>query len=115
MKKIAFILALILIISAPLSVSAATYILSIRPVLTFNGTTATCEVTAVGNNMSEYVEVEMKLMHGTTCIASWYADGYGYVNLERTAGVTKGWTYDLVVVVTLAGVKKDPVSITKTC
>jgi len=48
MKKIAFMLAIILVISAPLTVSAATYAMSIRPVLSFEGTAATCEVTVSG-------------------------------------------------------------------
>lgn len=115
MRKLAFLLAIVLVISAPLTVSAATYALTIKPQLTFNGTTATCEVTVVGNNMSEHVEVEMRLMHGTTCIDSWSADGYGYVYLKDYASVTKGQTYELVVAVTINNVSYTPVSKTGTC
>ena len=115
MKKIAFMLAIILVISAPLTVSAATYAMSIRPVLSFEGTAATCEVTVVGNNMADHIEVEMKLMHGTACIGSWSAEGYGYVNLERYATVTKGQTYKLVVAVTMNDVEHTPVSKSATC
>jgi type 1 fimbria pilin len=115
MKKIAFMLALILIISAPLTVSAATYVLTIRPVLSFSGTTATCEVTVVGDYMSDHIEVEMKLMHGSTCLATWYKDGYGYVNLEKTATVVKGETYEIVVAVTMNDVSRTPVSKSGTC
>lgn len=115
MKKIAFLLAIVLAISAPLSVSAATYILTLNPHLSFNGTTAVCEVTVVGNTMSDFIEVDMELMHGATCIASWSAEGYGFVNLERYANVTKGQTYTLVVAVTMNGVSKTPVTKTNTC
>ena len=115
MKKIAFLLAVILVISAPLTVSAATYALTIKPHLSFNGTTATCAVTVVGNNMSEHIEVEMKLMHGTTCVASWYRDSYGFVNLQETATAVSGWTYELVVSVTVNGVSKTPVTQCGTC
>ena len=115
MKKVAFFLAIVLVLSAPLSVSAATYALTLNPHLSFDGTTAVCEVTVVGNNMSDLLEVEMKLMHGTTCIASWSAEGYGFVNLERYANVTKGQTYTLVVAVTMNGVSKTPVTKTNTC
>lgn len=115
MKKIAFLLAIVLVISAPLTVSAATYALSIRPQLSFSGTTANCGVTVVGNTMSEHIEVEMKLMHGSTCVATWFADSYGYVVMKETTGVTKGQTYELVVAVTVNGVSKTPVTHSGTC
>lgn len=115
MKKIAFLLAIVLVISAPLTVSAATYALSIRPQLSFSGTTANCGVTVVGNTMSEHIEVEMKLMHGSTCVATWSADSYGYVVMKETTGVTKGQTYELVVAVTVNGVSKTPVTHSGTC
>ena len=115
MKRIALLLAIILVISAPLTVSAATYVLTVKPQIAFSGTTATCEVTVVGNNMSEYIEVEMKLMHGNTCLATWYKDSYGYVNLEKTATVVKGQTYTVVVTVTVNGVTRTPVSQDGTC
>lgn len=115
MKKIALLLAIILAFSTPLAVSAATRALTIHPYLSFNGTTASCEVTVVGNNMSEYIEVSMKLMHGTTCIDSWSTSGYGYVYTEEFATVTKGETYELVVAVSVNGEAHTPVSVTNTC
>lgn len=115
MKKIALLLAIILTLSAPLTVSAATRALTIHPYLSFNGTTASCEITVVGNNLSERIDVEMKLMHGSTCIDSWSITGYGYVYTEKFATVTKGQTYDLVVAVSINGVAKTPVSVTGTC
>lgn len=115
MKKMAFLLAFILVISAPLTVFASTYALTVRPALSFDGTTATCEVTVVGNTMSDFIEVEMKLMHGNTCLATWSAEGYGFVNLERYANVTKGQTYTVVVTVTMNGVSQTPILKTATC
>ena len=115
MKKIAFVLAIILALSVPLTVSAATYALTIKPQIAFSGTTATCEVTVVGNTMSDYIEVEMKLMHGNTCLATWYKDGYGYVNLEKTATVVVGQTYEVVVTVTMNDISHTPVSQSGTC
>ena len=115
MKKMAILLAIIFVISAPLTVSAATYVLTIKPHLSFNGTTATCEVTVVGNTMSDYIEVEMKLMHGTTCVDSWSADAYGFLNLKEYATVTQGQTYTLVVAVTMNGISKTPVTQDGTC
>lgn len=115
MKKMALLLAFILVVSAPLSVSAATYILSIKPHLSFNGTTATCEVTVVGNTFSDSIEVEMKLMHGTNCVDSWTASGKGYVHMREYADVTKGQTYTVEVTVTINGITKTPVTQSGTC
>lgn len=115
MRKVALILAIILVISMPLTVSAAPRALSINPTLAFDGTTAACDVMVVGNTMSEYIEVTMKLMRGTYCEASWSGDGYGYVYMLEYDTVTKGRTYDLVVAVKVNGVAKTPVSVSGTC
>lgn len=115
MRKVALFLAIILVISTPLTVSAAPRALTINPTLAFEGTTAGCEVAVVGNNMSDHIEVTMKLMRGTYCEASWSSDGYGYVYMLEYDTVTKGRTYDLVVAVKLNGVAKTPVSVSGTC
>lgn len=115
MKKAALVLVIILVFAMPVTAFAETRALSVNPVLNFNGTTATCEATVVGNNTSEYIVVTMKLMHGTTCEASWTETGYGYVYMKEYEDVTKGQTYELVVEVTFNGVKKTPVSVSGTC
>lgn len=113
MRKAAFLLAIVLLVSAPLTVFAATNALNIKPTLDFNGTTATCEVTVVGNGASERIEVTMKLMRGTTCVDSWSDAGYGYVHMKEYKTVTRG-TYDLVIEVTVNGVEEEPVSVSNT-
>lgn len=116
MKKIALLLVIILVISIPLSVSAVEpRALDIAPLLRFNGNTANCEVTVVGNNMSESIEVTMELMRGTYCVASWTSSGYGYIHMKETATVTSGRTYQLVVYVTFRGDSLSPVSVSGTC
>ena len=115
MKKIALLLVIILVFSAPLSVSAATRALTVHPYLGFNGTTAVCEVTVVGNNMSERIDVEMKLMRGVVCIDSWSTTSYGYVHMKEYGTATKGLTYDLVVTVSVNGEAHTPVSVTNKC
>lgn len=115
MRKAALFLAIILVISTPLTVSATPRMLTINPTLAFEGTTAACDVMVVGNNTSEHIEVTMKLMYGSTCVASWSDSGYGYVYMLEYAGVTKGRTYELVVAVTVNDVAKTPVSVSGTC
>ena len=115
MRKTALLLAIILVISMPLSVSAEPRILTINPVLDFEDTTAFCEATVVGNNTSEYIEVTMKLKWGIFTLETWTASGYGYVYMIEEHAVNKGWTYKLVVEVTFDGVEKTPVSVSGTC
>ena len=115
MRKVALLMAIVLIISMPLTVSAAPRTLGISPLLEFEGTTATCEVEVVGNNTSEHIEVVMKLMDGTSCVKAWMDDGYGYVYMLTYANVTKGKTYTLRIEVTVNGVDQQPVYISGTC
>ena len=116
MRKTALLLAIIMVISMPLSVFAAQpRALEIDPTLRFSGTTATCEATIIGNNMSEFIEVTMELMRGTYCVDNWSSSGYGYVHMRKTATVTTGRTYQLVVKVKVNGVSSTPVSVSGTC
>lgn len=113
MRKVALLLAIVLLVSAPLTVFAATNAVTIKPKLDFNGTTATCEVTITEDKFPAYIEVTMKLMRGTICVDSWSETGNFYVHMKEYTSVTRG-TYDLVIEVTVNGVKKTPVSVSNT-
>lgn len=115
MKKTALFLAIILVLSAPLTASAATRTESCKPNLTITGTTATCNVMIAGGNMTDTIHVTMRLMHRSAYIAAWTATGTGYVSLSKTATVSPGNTYTLVVQVTINGVTEPPVAVSKTC
>lgn len=115
MKKMALLLALVAVLIVPVNAFSATWALRATPRLTFDGTTATCKVTVVGNGTSEYIEVNLELMDGDTCIASWYSRGYGYVEMQKTKEVTPGKTYTLIAEITVNAIFKDPVSVTATC
>ena len=116
MRTTALLLAIVLILAMPLSIAAESRALSIRPVLSFEGTTAICEVLVVGDNMSDQIEVWMKLMHGPYCVGSWYASSNGYVDMyEEAWPLTVGETYKLVVTVKFNGVQHTPVSISDVC
>lgn len=104
MRKIAFILAIVLILSVPLSVQAAEpRMITVHPTISLNGTTVTCAVTAVADNMSEYLEATIRLYRAGNLIATWYEDGYGYINWTKTRNVPQGYTYTLTVDVTVDG------------
>ena len=115
MKKFALLLAVVIILSVPMTAHAASRAMNIIPKLSFNGTTATCEATVLGDTTSDYIQVTMKLWNGNSCVATWNGSGYGYVHLNKTASVAKGITYDLTIDVVYKGVVKPTVTVTGTC
>ena len=115
MRKFAFILSILLILAIPLEASATSRATNIAPTLSYSGVTANCTVNVGGSNLSDHIEVTMKLMFGSVCLASWTADGYGYLYMNETATVTKGRTYKLVVDVTINGVLYDSVYVKAAC
>ena len=115
MRKVALLLAIVLLFSMPLTAYAAPRALGIDLAMDFDRGTAYCEAEVSGNNMSEFIQVTMELKHGSTVVASWYSEGYGYVYMLENTRAVKGRTYDLVVTVIFDGVPKTPVSIRGTC
>ena len=115
MRKIAWILAIVLVISMPLTVSATPRALTISPTIAFDGITAGCDVMVVGNNMSEFIQVTMMLKQGSTTLRTWSSEGYGYVYMCEYTRVLPGYTYTLVVAVSVNGVASTPVSVSGTC
>ena len=87
MRKTALLLAIILILSMPLSAAAAPRSLEVEYTLDFSGTTAICEATVTGERPSDYVEVLLKLMHGPYCVGTWYDSSNYYVDLQGTTTV----------------------------
>lgn len=114
-RTTALLIAMILVVIAPLDVFATPRALIIHPVLSYEGTVACCEVDVSGNNMSDYIEVTMKLMFKGWCKERWEATGYGYVSMCEYEDVLVGSTYDLVIQVTFNGEVCTPVSVSGTC
>ena len=116
MEKVALILAIVLVISMPLSVHAAeARILSIYPEISFNGTTAECSLAVIGDYTTDELDVVIKLWRGSTCIKTWSDSGEGYIFWEGTATAVKGKTYTLTADVTINNVTKPRVSVSGTC
>ena len=85
------------------------------PSITFSGTTATCSVMVRGDKSTDKVVMTAKLWNGSTCLKTWTASGTQRANLNKTATVSKGKTYQLTVDYTINGVKQPQKSTTKTC
>lgn len=121
MRKMALFLALILILTVPTTAYAAVpeeispFALKIMPSLSFDGETANCTVTVIGDNMSDSISITMKLWQGNSCIATWSASGTGYMQFSRNSTVIDGVEYKLTADVVLNGVIKPRVSVTGTC
>lgn len=116
MRKIALLLALVMMVSIPLSVHAATpRTINIRPSISYNGNIATCTARIVGNSTSDHLEATIKLWHGNSCIETWEKTGNGYIFFSETATVTAGNTYTLTVDLAVNSIPQDPVSISKKC
>jgi len=121
MKKMALLLAFLLVVSFPVSAQAATpeevspLALKVYPSISFDGTTAKCSVTVIADNMSDSISVTLKLWKGSSCVASWKSSGEGYVNFSVKEIVTLGLEYKLTADVIINGVPKPTVSVSGIC
>lgn len=117
MRKKVFALVLVLAFALGITAQAVgiePMALQIRPTLTFDGTTATCQVSVRGES-KDSIAVTAKLWQGNSCLKTWTASGTGKVTLSKTATVQKGKTYKLTADVTINGVKQPTKSVTGTC
>ena len=117
MKKIALLLVLILVVSAPLSALAVgrmgNEIYGVN--LTFNGTTATCKAEVCPDYENDYSVITMKLYSGNQLLHQWSKSSNGSFELVRTCTVTKGKTYTLTMELMVNGTSRSSRSVTKTC
>lgn len=88
---------------------------SVKPELSFDGTTAVCSALVRGNTPKDKVVATAKLWHGSICLGTWTKSGTSYVLVKGSAPVSKGKTYKLTVDYTINGVKQPQKSITRTC
>ncbi|MBR3771467.1 MAG: hypothetical protein IKL07_04300 [Clostridium sp.] len=121
MRKIALIIALIMILSVPttayatMSEEISPFVLRIYPHISFNGKTATCTANVYVDNPNDRVSITMKLWQGNSCIATWSTSGTGNMQFSRSKAVTVGLEYRLTVDVTINGITKPTVSVNGIC
>ena len=85
--------------------------IDIYPSLKFNGTTATCTVTIMGERTTDKIFATMKLQQGNRLIDNWSASSSGVLKMDKIADVAKNKTYTLIVEYTINGVAQKPVSV----
>lgn len=116
MKKVALIMALLLVMLVPVSAEASVArIPQTNPLLSFNGTTANCSVTIYTGDSSASVNATVQLWQGNTCLKTWYASGTGFLAFSGTQSVTSGVQYKLTVSATVNGSSLSVPTVTKTC
>lgn len=112
-KKCLVLLALMCILLMP-AYAVPAKIVSVFPNIKFNGTEATCTVQIVADKNSDTISATMELWQGNAMVDKWSNTGFSSLLLKEVTTVAKGKTYKLVVNYTINGVKRDPISISKT-
>lgn len=116
MKKVALLLALVLVLMPPVSVQAVTpRSINTVPTITYSGTQANCVVQIIDSNPSSDIEATIKLWRRNTCLEKWEVSGSGIIIFSDTVTVEKGNTYRLSVDVTVNGVTNPTVTYSKKC
>ena len=109
----AILFAVMMVLAVP--AKAATRVTGAVPTLSFSGTTANCGITVMADHTTDTIEVTLKLWHGTRCLATWTADGPGYLRIKETTTVTSGLTYRLTADIILNDVAQPQVSVSARC
>lgn len=103
MKKRCLTLLLVLSVLLTASVPVMARSAEGTPVLTFDGTTAKCSISIVGDSKDDEISITLKLWRGSTCLATWKDSGTLYLSMSETKIVTKGHTYKLTADITING------------
>ena len=115
MKKRLIVFLLVAVMLLSVTVHAAPRAANMLPALTFDGTTAICEVKVIGENMSDEIEVTLTLWRGNFMMETWSAEGTGYLQMSESVVVTSGYTYRLEADVTINGAVLDTLTVSKKC
>ncbi len=117
-KTLCLIFALILLTATvlPISTSAATpKSISIIPSLGFDGTTAELGLEVNCGYLTDSISAVVILWEGNFALDQWHPSGSGFLDFIETYSVSRGHTYTLTADVTINGVTRPRVSITRTC
>ena len=116
MRKIALLLAVVIVLLMPVNALAANARdKNVDATLTISGRTATCEATAESENPNDYIVMRVTLWHETRCLLDEAVSGYGYVQYSDTVGSNSGWYCTLRVDVTINGVAQPTVEDSAYC
>ena len=113
-RTVALLLVIVLVLSTAVF-AAETRAQPASLSLSFNGSTATCDVFASASNMNHSISATIKLYRGNTCLHTWTVSDTGYLDFSETWAVTSGYTYKLTADLTINGTTYPTVSTTRMC
>lgn len=114
-KRIIPILFIFIMLFSSTAYAASPRVAQVVPSISFNGTTADCEVVIFSDKPTDDIEAVIKLWQGSQCIKTWEESSVGDLVFSDEAKVTRGKTYQLTVDVTLAGKDLPRFSVKGTC
>lgn len=114
-RIMAFLAVIVLLLSIPVMATASARAAVAITELSFDGTTAICNVIVTADYTNHRIAARIGLYDGDECVASWFASDYGLLDFSETATVVKGREYVLVADLTINGVVQPTVTQTATC
>lgn len=117
MKKRVCILATVLLVLSVTAGAVETRWATPIPKLTFNGTTATCEVEIWANSTSDKISTTVKLWDGSACLKTWTDSDSGVLSFSETHSkdIQSGKSYKMTVDYTIAGKSYPQLSTSAVC
>ena len=113
MTKRITVLVLIVVLLLTTSAFAETKAVNNKPSISFNGTTANCNVSLYYPN--KCIKAKLSLYRGATLIASWSKSGTSKVVINGSHSVISGKPYTVKVTGTAGGQTLNIASVTKIC
>lgn len=114
-KRVCSIVAVLLLVLSVTVQAVEPRAISPVPVLSFNGTTASCSVDCISTNDNDRIAATMTLSQGGDVVKEWRGTDYGSLFLSGSCSVKRGKAYTLTVSYSVNGVTKPNVSVTGTC
>ena len=100
-KTAALTILFVFLLSSITAYAAEPRAVTVRPSLSFDGTTALCEVTVTSYGKS--IDLTLSLWQGENLIEQWTASGTSLVSISESCTVVKGKSYKLTVSGTVNG------------
>lgn len=107
--------ALVIFVLTMTAYAVEPHVVSARPVLSFQGTTAFCGAECRAENSSDTVKATLTLYRGSTYVDSWSGSGKGRVAISGDCAVKSGTKYTLTLTYSINGIAQPSVSTTATC
>ena len=116
MRKIALLLAVVMVLMLPANaLAASSRYKKVDAELTVSGRTATCRATVESENPSDYITVRVTVWYETRCLMDESVSGYGIIRYNDIVGVNSGWYCTLRVDATINGVEQPTVEDSAYC